>query len=197
VAILRLADGKLFRGWTIRHASRMRGQFTSAVILGFVITTALLGQINEYEVKAFFLYNFTRYVEWPSQRFNSSDDPITICILGQNPFGRALQQAIHGKVVEGRTLVVRQISDIQPQCKCHILFVNASERKRFRSTAGAVRGTGVLTVGETEGFVNDGGLINFKVEDGKVRFEVNVEAVGQEQLRISSKLLSLARIIKR
>ncbi len=197
MAILRLADGKLYRDWTIRLASRMRGQFTSAVILGLVITAALLGQVNEYEVKAFFLYNITKYVEWPSQKFNSSDDPIAICILGQNPFGSALQQAIHGKVVEGRTLVVRQISDIQPLCKCHILFVNASERKRFRSTAGAVRGTGVLTVGETEGFVNDGGLINFKVEDGKVRFEVNVEAVGQEQLRISSKLLSLARIIKK
>jgi hypothetical protein len=149
-------------------------------------------------VKAFFLYNFTRYVEWPSQKFNSPTDPIVICILGQNPFGNALEQAIHGKALEvSRTVVVRQISDIQPQCNCHILFVSASERKHFRSSTGVIRGSGILTVSETEGFAHDGGVINFRLEDGKVRFEINVDAAGQEQLRISSKLLSLARIVKK
>jgi hypothetical protein len=77
------------------------------------------------------------------------------------------------------------------------LFVSAPERKRFRSTAGAIRGSGVLTVGETQGFLGDGGVVNFKVEEGKVRFEINMEAAGQERLHISSKLLRLAQIVKK
>ena len=152
----------------------------------------LPGQINEYQVKAFFLYNFARYVEWPSQSFKAASDPIVICILGQNPFGSALEQAIAGKVVEGRPFVVRQISDVEPGGNCRILFVNSSERKRFRSMAGILKGIGVLTVGEVQGFTADGGVINFKLQDGKVRFEINADAAEREHLHISSKLLSLA-----
>ncbi len=167
-----------------------------AVVLGLAVTAVLWGQVDEYQVKAFFLYNFTRYVEWPAQRFNSPSDPIVICILGQNPFGSALELAVHGKVVAGRTVVVRRIAEINTQCNCHILFVGASEQRQFRSSAGVLRGSGVLTVGESKAFASDGGVINFKLENGKVRFEINVQAAGQEQLRISSKLLSLAEIVK-
>ena len=158
---------------------------------------AYQAQVGEYQVKAFFLYNFARYVEWPPQSFKASNDPIVICILGQNPFGSALDQAIAGKLVEGRPFVVRQISDFPQSGTCHILFVNSSERKRFRIVAGKLKGSGVLTVGETHGFTADGGVINFKLEDGKVRFEIDVDAAVREHLRISSKLLSLAQIAKR
>ncbi|PWU03934.1 MAG: DUF4154 domain-containing protein [Terriglobia bacterium] len=181
----------------IRRAPRMRFHFTVAVGLALVITAAWGQVADEYQVKAFFLYNFTRYVEWPAQRFNSPSDPLVICVLGQNPFGNALEEAVKGKAVDGRTLVVRGLSDLHPPCTCHILFVSASERKRFQAAAGVVRTAGVLTVGEAEGFVNDGGVINFKLDDGKVRFEINVEAAAQEQLHISSKLLSLARIVRK
>jgi hypothetical protein len=153
--------------------------------------------VDEYQVKAFFLSNFTRYVEWPSQKFKSPNDPIVICIFGQNRFGSALERATHGNVVEGRPLVIRQLGEIHGQCDCHIVFVNASDRKRFRSAGEAIRGSGVLTVGETEGFNSDGGVINFRLEDGKVRFDINVEAAGQEQLHISSKLLNLAGNIRK
>ena len=168
-----------------------------AIALAATCILGLRGQINEYQVKAFFLYNFARYVEWPSQSFKAVNDPIVICILGQNPFGSALDQAITGKVVEGRPFVVRRISDIQPGSNCHILFVNSSERKRFRSMAESLKGSGVLTVGETPGFTADGGVINFKLEDGKVRFEIDVDAAAREHLHISSKLLSLAQIAKK
>jgi hypothetical protein len=157
----------------------------------------LRGQINEYQVKAFFLYNFARYVEWPAESFKAANDPIVICILGQNPFGSALDQAVAGKVVEGRPFVIRRISDIPPGSNCHILFVNSSERKRFRSMAGSLKGSGVLTVGETPGFTADGGVIDFRLEDGKVRFDIDVDAAGRENLHISSKLLSLAQIAKK
>jgi len=175
----------------------MLARLQFAILLGVTFSVSLPGQIDEYQVKAFFLYNFARYVEWPSQSFKSNNDPIVICILGQNPFGSALDQATSGKVVEGRPFVVRQISDNRADCNCHILFVNSSERKRFRSMATALKGSGVLTVGETRGFTEDGGVINFKLEDGKIRLEINVDAAGQEHLRISSKLLSLAQIVKK
>jgi hypothetical protein len=136
-------------------------------------------------------------VEWPSQSFKAPNEPIVICLLGQNPFGSALDQAIAGKLVIGRPFVVRQISDFTPSTNCHVLFVNSSERKRFRSIAGRLKGTGVLSVGETQGFTADGGVINFRLEDGKVRFEIDVDAAGREHLRISSKLLSLAQIARR
>jgi hypothetical protein len=168
-----------------------------AVVLGVTFILALPGQIDEYQVKAFFLYNFARYVEWPTETFKTANDPIVICILGQNPFGGSLEQAVAGKVLGARPFVVRQISEIPPGSSCHILFVNSSERRRFRSMAGRLKGSAVLSVGETPGFTADGGVVNFKLENGKVRFEIDVEAAGREHLRISSKLLSLAQIAKK
>jgi hypothetical protein len=168
-----------------------------AIVLGATCILGLPGQVNEYQVKAFFLYNFARYVEWPSEAFKAANAPIVICILGENPFGGALEQAVAGKVLGARPFVVRQISDIPSASSCHILFVNSSERRRFRSMSGRLKGSAVLSVGETPGFTADGGVINFKLEDGKVRFEIDVEAAGRERLRISSKLLSLAQIAKK
>ena len=167
-----------------------------AIVLGAAGVFGLQGQINEYQVKAVFLYNFARYVEWPLQTFKAANTPVTICILGPNPFGTALEQAVAGKEVEGRSFVVRQISDFQQGGRCQMIFVSSSERKRFRSMAAGIKGSGVLTVGETQGFTADGGVMNFKLEDGKVRFEIDVDAAAREHLRISSKLLSLAQIVK-
>jgi hypothetical protein len=174
----------------------MQSRLMAITILGLISAAGLQAQVDQYQVKALFLYNFARYVEWPAQTFASANDSIAICILGRNPFGAGLEQAISGKAVEGRSLVVHEISALPAPCSCHILFVTGSERKRFQSVAAALRESGVLTVGETPGFAKDGGVINFKLEDGKVRFEINVEAAAQERLRISSKLLSLAEIVK-
>ena len=168
-----------------------------AIVLGATCILGLRAQINEYQVKALFLYNFARYVEWPSHSFKAPNDPIVICVLGQNPFGRGLDEAVSGKVVDGRPFVVRQISDLPAGGSCHILFVNWSEQKRFRSWAQKLEGSGVLTVGETRGFTAGGGVINLKLEDGKVRFEIDVDIARQQHLRISSKLLRLAQSEKK
>jgi hypothetical protein len=170
-------------------------------LVAFLAAAALFpasaqGQVNEYQVKAAFLYNFARYVEWPAAAFTSPTDPIRICVLGQNRFGNALDQALAGKVVNGRPLVVDVVSNSQASSNCHILFVNSSERKRFLAVLDRIKGSSVLTVGEMPDFTADGGMINLRLEDGKVRFDVNVEAAGQGQLRISSKLLILAKIVK-
>jgi hypothetical protein len=173
-----------------------RLRLTLAFLVMVLAPAAAQAQVNEYQVKAAFLYNFARYVEWPPQAFNSASDPIVICVAGQSPFGTSLEEAVSGKSLAGRRLVVREISAVGSKCNCQILFVTAAERKRFHSAVGELRDSAVLTVGDTPGFTRDGGVINFRLEDGKVRFEINVEAAEQEHLHISSKLLSLAEIVK-
>jgi hypothetical protein len=176
----------------------MKHSLSLGIVLELLLTVGACGQpVDEYEAKAAFLYNFALFVKWPANSFTSSKDPITICILGRNPFGHALEEAVRGKVVEGRSFIIRQVSDARPPCGCQILFVNSSERKRFRSMAGTLQGAAVLTVGEAAEFTADGGVINLKLERGRVRLEINLEAAGREEYRISSKLLSLAQIVKK
>ena len=165
--------------------------------LGVAFAAGARAQEDEYQVKAAFLYNFAKFVDWPAKSFSSPGDPVVICILGQNPFGDALSEAVRGKVLEGRSFEVRLISDLPQKSGCQILFVNSANRQRFRSMAGSLKGGGILTVGEAPGFIDDGGIINFKLEGGRIRFEINVEAAGQARLSISSKLLSLAQIVKK
>lgn len=162
-----------------------------------LLTTGARAQVvNEYQVKAAFIYNFSKFVEWPPQAFKTAKDPITICVLGQNPFGNALEETVSGKMVEGRAFIVRQLSSEPAATGCQILFVSSSERNRLHSILSDIKITGVLTVGETETFASEGGVINFKIEAGTVRIQVNVDAAEQAKLRISSRLLSLAQIVK-
>lgn len=159
---------------------------------------SLLAQVvDEYQVKAAFLYNFAKFVEWPNSAFKSPQEPISICIIGQNPFGGALEEAIRGKEIEGRRLVIHEVPDGAPTGACHILFVGSSEHKHFRALTETLKAPGILTVGEAPWFGSEGGMINLKLDGGKVRFEINVEAADQRQLRISSKLLSLAQVVKK
>ena len=168
------------------------------MVLGALIGAAAFGQpIDEYQVKAAFLFNFAKFVEWPPQAFKGPGDPISICVIGHNPFGSMLEEAVHGKVVEDRPLVVHQLSDPRQVSGCHIVFVSMPERKLLRPILKELSAGGVLTVGETEGFTAEGGVVNFKVEDNRVRFEINMNAAGRQKLRISSKLLSLAQVVKK
>jgi len=169
----------------------------TAIFLGMLLGAPASGQpMDEYEVKAAFLYNFARFVEWPTQSFQTRQDPIVVCVLGRNPFGNALQEVIRGKSIDGRAFVSRQVADAEEARACQILFVSASAGKHFRSLWGSLKPAGILTVGEAEGFASSGGVINFKLDSGRVRFEINLDAAEHAQLHISSKLLSLAEIVK-
>lgn len=183
--------------------TRLRGPIRAVwvfavVLVGASVTNALHAQaVGEYELKAAFVYNFARFVEWPAQAFKEPGEPIKVCILGENPFGHALDNALQGKLAGGRPFVVEQISGLPRAIGCHILFVSASERKRVRTILAAVpSGCGVLTVGDLDGFAAQGGIVNFTLEAGKIRIEINVAAAGQQGLRVSSKLLSLAKIVR-
>ena|ERR1041385_7593689 len=175
----------------------MRNRFSLIAVLGVALAAGAGAQTEEYQVKAAFLFNFAKFVEWPVASFSGQHEPIVICILGQNPFGDSLGEAIRGKFLGGRPAALHMISDIPQKSPCKMLFVSAQERARFRSMAGSLKDGGVLTVGEAPWFIEDGGIINLKVESGNVRFEINVEAADQAHLVISSKLLSLAQIVRK
>jgi hypothetical protein len=168
-----------------------------AALLGMAIAAGAQPQLDEYQVKAAFLYNFAKFVEWPPQAFKDSTDAIAVCIAGETPIYAQLESAVIGKTAGSRSFAVRRVSDADPAEGCQILFIGLTDRKRTALILAGARKLGTLTVGESAEFIADGGVVNFKLENGKVRFQINVEAAGQAQLRISSKLLSLAEIVKR
>jgi hypothetical protein len=150
-------------------------------------------QTNEYQVKAAFLYNFAKFVEWPQEAFAQPDAPIVLGVLGEEPFGGALDQVIKGKAVNGHPLAIKRLKWGGKLRECHILFICASERKRLPAIFEQIKGAGILTVGETEAFTQQGGIINFTLVDNKVRFEINTDMAEQARLKISSRLLALAK----
>jgi len=150
---------------------------------------------SEYEVKAVFLYNFAKFVEWPSELPSDASDPFVIGIVGRDPFGTAVEQSLLRKTLNGRPLAIKRFRNEQDARGCQVLYISASERKRVKPLLASLQGDPVLTVGDTEEFVQAGGVIAFTLEDNRVRFEINMDAAQQAGLKISSKLLSLAKIV--
>jgi YfiR/HmsC-like len=167
-----------------------------ALFAGFLLTILSAGAsaqtASEYDVKAAFLYNFTKFVEWPPGAFPAESSQLKVCVLGDNPFGKSLESVIAGEEVQGRKLQLWQMDILHSPDFCHILFISQSERARIPEVLTAVQGSPVLTVSETDGFLEKGGTINFKIQEGKVRFEINLGAVERGGLKMSSKLLRLA-----
>ena len=146
---------------------------------------------NEYQVKAAFILNFARFVDWPGDAFGDGGS-LVVGVVGDDPFRGALDQ-LSGDSVNGRRLVVKRLRSTDNLRACQILFVSSSERNRLGKIMESVRGASVLTIGEVPQFNQIGGVIRFIVQDNKVRFEINTNAAGQARLRISSKLLALSK----
>ena len=149
---------------------------------------------REYQVKAAFIYNFVQFVEWPASAFQSDSSPITIGILGSNPFGDVLERIVEGKTIRGRPLAVRYWSTIEQVDQCQVIFVNSSDPAFLSELQAKLKGKNVLSIGEADQFLSNGGVIRLYDEDNKVRFEINVDAAEQQKLKLSSKLLRLAKI---
>lgn len=149
-------------------------------------------QPTEYQIKAAFLYNFAKFVEWPSAAFDDASSPIVIGILGDNPFHDDLANTIRGKKIDEHPLVVKELRSLSEATNCHILFISASEKKRLPEILAGIKGASVLTVGEMDRFTEAGGMINFVLEKTKIRFQINSDAASTVRLKISSKLLNLA-----
>src|SRR5258708_3386649 len=154
---------------------------------------------SEYLIKAGFIYNFAKFVEWPAAAFAQPDSPIVIGILATDPFGPLIDRIVENKKIGARGFVVKRLkwgTDLKDLKECKILFVAASERAHLDDVVQIVKSLPILTVGETPGFAERGGVIRFVLEDNRVRFAINVEAAHQADLTISSRLLTLARIIQ-
>ncbi|HWM90554.1 MAG TPA: YfiR family protein [Thermoanaerobaculia bacterium] len=169
----------------------LRKAILAALLLAGPVTPAA-AQTPEYDLKAAFLYNFVKFVEWPEDAFDGERAPVAICVFGEDPFGRTLDAVIQGERVGERRLVVQRPDSLDDLKDCHVLFVSRSERERMREVLDEVEGRPVLTVSDTDGFLRAGGVINFVPEGSKVRFRINPEAAERGGLRISSKLLRLA-----
>lgn len=151
---------------------------------------------SEYQVKAAYLFNFLKFVEWPENTFGDPLAPMVIGVVGDDPFGNALPQVVIGKTVQGRDVVVRIYRAGEDLRGAHILFISSSERKKLPAILSSLRGSGVLTVADMEGFLDLGGMIEFVPENNRVRFAINVEAARRAKLKMSSKLLSLAKTVE-
>ena len=172
---------------------------TARILRVLGIATLLLGTArsqsptaSEYQVKAAFLYNFAKFVEWPPSSFSSPSAPLQICVYGRDPFGEELRNITSEKMVNGHKLEVHRAMNLEQARKCHILFV-AFSGAPVKSILESLRGASVLTVGDCQGFAEQGGMINFELVDGRIQFEVNRKAVDEAGLKISSKLLSVAK----
>jgi len=171
----------------------------SAMALGGHAEALDSSDSSEYLIKAGFIYNFAKLVEWPTASFAQPDSPIVIGILGEDPFGATLDRIVADKKINGRGFAVKRVKwsrDFKDLRDCNILFVSSSEKEHIESVIDAMKGLPILTIGDAPGFAKRGGIINFMLEDNKVRFEVNVEAANHADLTISSRLLTLARIVQ-
>ena len=150
----------------------------------------------EYRVKAAFLYNFTRFVEWPPLRTANESAPLVIGVLGEDPFGETLDKTVSGKRVKGRSVEVERFESEAGIERCHVLFVSGSESDRLPLVLNRLEGLPVLIVGESKDFIEHGGAVRLFRKDGRVQFEISLDASDRAQLQISARLLKVAdRII--
>lgn len=149
--------------------------------------------VSEYKVKAAFLFNFAKFVEWPES--NRGTESVIIGVVGVDPFGENLDQVVRDKMVGSKRIVLRRFAGLEQMEPCHILFVSPSESSRLDEILKALDGTATLTVGEDEEFLQKGGIIRFFTQEKKIRFDINLDAAEYEGLRLSSRLLQVARTV--
>jgi len=149
---------------------------------------------TEYAVKAAFLYHFAKFAEWPAEAGGPIPPVVHLCVLGDDPFGQALEE-LSDRGADGLKVDVRHVTRVEESPRCHILFVSASEGDRLAAHLARARRAGILTVSDLDGFAQAGGVIQFVLEDGKVRFWINRAAAERSGVRLSSRLLALARIV--
>ena len=153
-------------------------------------------RLSEYEIKATYLFNFGRFVRWPENLPAHKDDSFGVCVLGQDPFGPALDSTFSGETVGGKPVVIKRISKPQDAAGCHILFISATEEAHLKAILSSLDDAGTLTVSDMPGFTERGGMIQFVFEGNKIRFEVNLASAASSRLVLSSELLKVASSVK-
>ena len=166
--------------------------FVCALIV--VVRGSAAAAPTEYQVKAAFLYNFAKFVDWPTAGSRNETETVAICIMGDDDLAKELDEIAKGATAGDRTIAVRRIKNVEGG-GCQILFLGKSVDDRFRTIIAGLKAGPVLTVGDADNFLRVGGMIKFFIEDRKIRFEVNLDAVEKSPVRVSSKLLKLAKAV--
>ena len=160
----------------------------------------LLGQSpkpTEYQVKAVYLFNFGRFVEWPSSVAAARSQSFAVCVLGQDPFGPALDATLAGEIIDRAPVVAKRIPKAEEAAACRVLFISSSENNQLREVLAAIDKASVLTVSDMPQFARRGGMVQFLLDGNRVRFEVNLAATQRVGLNLSSDLLKLAIAVRR
>jgi hypothetical protein len=152
--------------------------------------------VDEYKLKAAMLYNLIRFVEWPDAAYADRQAPIVLCILGRDPLESSLTSTATQETASGRIVLVRQLQNVNDLRNCQVLYISSSERKTAEHIFSTLNGSFVLTVGEMTHFAADGGMVQFSLEEQRVHFNINLDAASKAGLKISSKLLEMAKIVK-
>jgi hypothetical protein len=173
----------------------LRASLALAVGLAMTVAPAAAKPPTEHQVKAAFLFNFANFVEWPPAALGPAGTPLKVCVIGADPFGEALDDAFRDQVVQGRKVQVVRGQTLDAMGQCHILFLPQSEQRRWTDLVKALRGAPTLTVADGPPLARQGGMVNFIIEAQRIRFEINPSVAEQAGLRISSKLLTLARVV--
>lgn len=190
------AGGASWRGGWKAAGRRMAGGFLALLAWLYLCEFKAWPAAPEYEVKAELLANFAGFVTWPTGTFANSNSPVVIGVVGKDPFERFLEKAVESKTRPGRRLVLRRVNSDAEMRECHVLFVASSERRRLRDLRERLKGARVLTVGESEEFLDQGGIINFLLKGQSVRFEISVESAQAAGLRLDARLLSVADAVR-
>ena len=193
-----VARGRLELDILVATASTtLRPIKTVTIVAALVVAAAGAGTVDaqqasrEYEIKAAVLVNFVRLTQWPEGDTKSHR---TICVLGENPFGNALQ-ALDGKSAGGGTIETRADVKISEAGGCNVLFISSSKARELPSVLESLEGSSVLTVAETQGFAEAGGMVGMRIDRNKISLELNVAAVQHAGLYVSSQLLQLAKVV--
>ena len=190
-------------GWLRPDRIRARARHaawaaTHSLLIAWLSTagTALARSATlEYQVKAAFLLSFATFTEWPATAFESPSSPLRICVMGDDPFDGSLARTVQGEAVAGHPVVTHHVDSDEALTHCHVLFVpRAADARAAMERSGA--GAPLLTIGEADGSGRGGAIINFALDQGQVRFDVNRTAAEQRGLRLSSKLLRIARLVR-
>lgn len=152
--------------------------------------------VEEYRLKAAFLYNFANFTTWPEDAFETSRSPLVFAVLGQDPFGEHLEKTLHEKHLNGRPLELVHFKKLDDLDDCHLLFISRSERKRVDEIHEELDGRAVFTVSDIDRYTHQGGVAHLGIEDQRPVMEINTSAAKRAGLSISSQLLKLARVIE-
>jgi len=185
----------LLRATALTHVGLMRwGWIAILLFAGSLKLSAQPATSAEYQIKAVFLFNFARFVDWPPKAFPDADAPFIIGVLGEDPFGPYLDETVRGEKVNGHPLIVQRYRRMNEVKTCQVLFISRSEADRVEQIVSNLRGRSILTVGDTDDFDARGGMVRLATEKNKVRMHINLGAVKSANLAISSKLLRVAEV---